>query len=102
MAPFTVDSYVGMTVRYFLQRKRLHRTSGISPHKKERMDFCHGQMLKQGFYKFLFGPHLDCDVTQPTRIEGRRAECREMWLLRANLNTVGNSTKGMRDFRVLD
>ena len=101
VAPFTRDNYCGITMAYFDNRTRLHRSSDIS-HKRRTMDKCHGTMLKRGFYFFMFAPLIDFGVHDPTRLRLRRSEVRGMLLLSSTLNTQGNALHGGPELQTLD
>lgn len=100
-APFAKDNYSGITLAFFENRKRLHRSSDTSP-QKQTMDRAHAKMLKCGFYLYLFGPLVGFTVFQPTRLLLRRAEVRAMILLDSNLNTQGNVSRESSDGILLD
>ena len=64
-----------LTLAWYSKRSRLHRSSDIST-TKNTMDKAHGVMLKEGPHKLMFGPMVDYDNDQPTRLLLRQGEAR--------------------------
>ena len=100
-AVYTEDTYVGITLAFFDTRKRLHRSSDISP-KRKTMDRCHATMLRRGFYYFMFSPLCELTADDATRLLFRRMEVRGMLLLRSRMNTQGQSLRGNQKGFVID
>ena len=99
--PFTDGIYVGHTRNYFANRKRLHLSQCIST-AKPTMDRMHAIVLKHGMHRLLLAPFADRrGGPEETTIFWRSVEDRGMTLLDSNLNTQGQSVRGMTKVNVV-
>ncbi len=99
--PFRKALYTGITQEYFFNRRRMHTSQCLSV-SKTTMDKMHARVLKAGVHKLLMCPLWDRPLSPDlTKLFWRMVEDRSMCLVDVNLNTQGQSARGVLEVDVV-
>ena len=98
--PMSKRAYAGATQKQLMERKRLH-VSQTTSKARMTMDRCHAYMLKDGVYKYLFGPLVGLREGNVTRLRLEEVEGRLFVLYRVNMNTLHQGARGICTYHLV-